>query len=97
MNKATDWQSHRDDDGIQWLILDKADSDTNVLSVSILEQLNDLIDEVERDLPRALVFRSGKPKGFIEGADVNEFLEVDENGAERRSSPPSSAAMAIFI
>jgi 3-hydroxyacyl-CoA dehydrogenase/enoyl-CoA hydratase/3-hydroxybutyryl-CoA epimerase len=77
MNARTpDWQSQHDDDGILWLILDKQDSDTNVLSVSVLEQLGSLIDEVAKLPPKAIVFRSGKPKGFIAGADVNEFLEV---------------------
>jgi 3-hydroxyacyl-CoA dehydrogenase / enoyl-CoA hydratase / 3-hydroxybutyryl-CoA epimerase len=76
MTATTDWQSHRDADGIQWLILDKANTDTNVLSVSVLDELEILLDQIDGDLPRAVVFRSGKAKGFIAGADVNEFLEV---------------------
>ena len=71
-----DWQSHCDDDGILWLILDKKDTDTNVLSVAVLQQLDSLLDEIEKDLPAAVVIRSGKRNGFIAGADVNEFLEV---------------------
>ena len=71
-----DWQSHCDDDGILWLILDKQNTDTNVLSVSVLEQLDSLLDEINNNPPRAIIFRSGKAKGFIAGADVNEFLEV---------------------
>ncbi|MDH3634781.1 MAG: 3-hydroxyacyl-CoA dehydrogenase NAD-binding domain-containing protein [Gammaproteobacteria bacterium] len=71
-----DWQSHCDDDGILWLILDKQDTDTNVLSVSVLEQLDSLLDELGSNPPKAIIFRSGKAKGFIAGADVNEFLEV---------------------
>jgi len=71
-----DWQSHCDDDGILWLILDKQDTDTNVLSVSVLEQLDSLLDELGSNPPKAIIFRSGKTKGFIAGADVNEFLEV---------------------
>ncbi len=71
-----DWHSHCDDDGILWLVLDKQNTDTNVLSVSVLEQLDNLLDQVSSSLPKALIFRSGKPGGFIAGADVNEFLEV---------------------
>ena len=71
-----DWQSHCDDDGILWLILDKQNTDTNVLSVSVLEQLDSLLDELGSNPPKAIIFRSGKAKGFIAGADVNEFLEV---------------------
>ncbi|MCP4331783.1 MAG: crotonase [Gammaproteobacteria bacterium] len=77
MSSATpDWQSRIDDDGILWLILDKQDTTTNVLSIAILEQLDGLIDEVVKSPPKAIVFRSGKSGGFIAGADVNEFLEV---------------------
>jgi len=72
----TDWRSHSDDDGILWLILDQQGTATNVLSVSVLEQLGSLLDEVESNPPKAIIFRSGKPKGFIAGADVSEFLDV---------------------
>ncbi len=75
-NAITDWQSKRDDDGILWLILDQQGTDTNVLSISVLEQLDSLLDEIKGDLPRAIVFRSGKNRGFIAGADVKEFLDV---------------------
>ncbi|MCP4875705.1 MAG: crotonase [Gammaproteobacteria bacterium] len=71
-----DWHSHCDDDGILWLILDQRDTSTNVLSISVLDQLDSLLDEVSSNPPRAIIFRSGKTHGFIAGADVNEFLEV---------------------
>ena len=71
-----DWHSHCDEDGILWLILDQQDTDTNVLSASVLEQLDSLLDQLSDNPPRAIVFRSGKARGFIAGADINEFLEV---------------------
>jgi 3-hydroxyacyl-CoA dehydrogenase/enoyl-CoA hydratase/3-hydroxybutyryl-CoA epimerase len=71
-----DWHSHRDDDGILWLVLDKKGTDTNVLSVSVLQQLDALLDEVDASPPKAVIFRSGKKRGFIAGADVKEFLDV---------------------
>jgi len=76
MSKVTDWNSHSDDDGILWLTLDMQGTATNVLSISVLEQLDSLLDDIEANPPRALIFRSGKSKGFIAGADVNEFLDV---------------------
>jgi 3-hydroxyacyl-CoA dehydrogenase/enoyl-CoA hydratase/3-hydroxybutyryl-CoA epimerase len=77
MSAATiDWQSHRDDDGILWLVLDQQGTDTNVLSISVLEQLDSLLDEIIDNPPRAVIFRSGKARGFIAGADVKEFLDV---------------------
>ena len=72
-----DWQTLLDDDGILWLILDKQKTDTNVLSTAVLEQLGRLLDDIVSNPPRAVVFRSGKARGFIAGADVNEFLEVN--------------------
>jgi len=71
-----DWQTRLDDDGILWLVLDKQKTDTNVLSTAVLDQLGRLLDDLVKNPPRAVVFRSGKARGFIAGADVNEFLEV---------------------
>jgi 3-hydroxyacyl-CoA dehydrogenase/enoyl-CoA hydratase/3-hydroxybutyryl-CoA epimerase len=77
MNTNTgDWQSRLDDDGILWLILDQQNTSTNVLSIAVLDQLDGLLDEIKQDPPKAVVFRSGKSRGFIAGADVNEFLQV---------------------
>ncbi len=71
-----DWTSHKDELGILWLSLDLKGTDTNVLSSSVLDQLNILIDQVVSDLPKAVIFRSAKSSGFIAGADVKEFLSV---------------------
>ena len=77
MNTNTgDWQSRLDDDGILWLILDQQNTSTNVLSITVLNQLGVLLDEITQSPPKAVVFRSGKSRGFIAGADVNEFLQV---------------------
>jgi 3-hydroxyacyl-CoA dehydrogenase/enoyl-CoA hydratase/3-hydroxybutyryl-CoA epimerase len=77
MNTNTgDWQSRLDEDGILWLILDQQNTSTNVLSITVLNQLDNLLDEITQSPPKAVVFRSGKSGGFIAGADVNEFLQV---------------------
>jgi 3-hydroxyacyl-CoA dehydrogenase/enoyl-CoA hydratase/3-hydroxybutyryl-CoA epimerase len=71
-----DWKTETDDKGIVWLTLDKRDTATNVLSVSVLDQLDFLLEQIIDDKPKAVIFQSGKPSGFIAGADVKEFLEV---------------------
>ena len=71
-----DWRRETDDDGILWLYLDQRNTETNVLSITVLEQLDALLDEISADPPTALVFRSAKPSGFIAGADVREFLDI---------------------
>jgi len=71
-----DWTSHTDDQGVLWLTLDQQDTDTNVLSSSVLDQLNQLIDQIQKEIPKAVIICSGKSSGFIAGADVKEFLTV---------------------
>src|SRR5215813_12263170 len=73
---ASAWRNFtlaRDDDGIAWLALDKTGASANTLSEDMLTELNDVLAHLERDLPKGLVLRSAKPKGFIAGADIGEF------------------------
>jgi len=75
------WLLERDDDDIAWLACDKDNATTNVLGAEVLEELNNILGELEQQLPKALVIFSRKEKGFIAGADINEFLNL-ENQAE---------------
>ena len=70
------WRLARDAEGIAWLTFDKAGATTNTLSKAALAELNAVLDVLEHDRPRGLVVRSGKPGGFIAGADVEEFAEI---------------------
>ena len=74
------WHSRDDADGIRWLILDKAGSNTNVLSQAVLRELADLVDEAAADPPAGLVFKSAKDSGFIAGADISEFRALVDSG-----------------
>ena len=77
MNDAiVDWQVETDEHGVLWLTLDKKDTETNVLSSSVLNQLEVLVKQIIEDKPKAVIFQSGKKSGFIAGADVKEFLDV---------------------
>jgi len=71
-----DWMTHTDEMGVLWLTLDKQGTATNVLSASVLDQLNRLVDQIIVDKPTAVIIQSGKTSGFIAGADVKEFLQV---------------------
>ena len=76
------WTIARDADGLAWLTFDKAGATANTLSATVLAELNEALDVLDREPPKALVIRSGKANGFIAGADVDEFGEVrDEAGA----------------
>ena len=74
------WHTRDDADGIRWLILDKADSDTNVLSQDVLRELADLVDETAANPPVGVVFKSAKDSGFIAGADISEFRAIADSG-----------------
>jgi len=71
------WKIERDAEGIAWATLDCAGASTNTLSRAVMTELAALLDDLERKPPTALVFRSGKEAGFIAGADIQEFTELD--------------------
>ena len=62
-----------DDDGVAWLTIDVADRSVNVLAQEVMGELGAAVRVVAEASPKGLVFRSGKKRGFIFGADVNEF------------------------
>ncbi|MGA7825129.1 MAG: enoyl-CoA hydratase-related protein, partial [Steroidobacteraceae bacterium] len=75
------WSLERDADGIAWLTLDKPATSANVLSSSVLIELDGVLAGLERQLPRALVVLSAKKSGFVAGADIREFTALtDEAG-----------------
>ena len=45
----------------------------NTLSEAVLLEFQAVLDTLEREMPKGLVIRSGKPGGFIAGADVGAF------------------------
>ncbi len=81
------WTLSRSDDNIAWLIFDKQDSSANVVSSSVLEELDDVLAKLESQAPRGLVIRSTKASGFCLGADIGEFskLETEAEAAEKLS------------
>jgi 3-hydroxyacyl-CoA dehydrogenase/enoyl-CoA hydratase/3-hydroxybutyryl-CoA epimerase len=72
------WQSERRPDGIVVLTLDRADQGVNALSREVLDELGALIERIAIEKPKAVVFRSGKAAGFIPGADIKTFEELDK-------------------
>ncbi len=72
-----DWRYDVDREGIGWATFDREDSSANALGRRPLEELGGIIEEAERagraGAIKGLVIISGKPKGFIVGADINEF------------------------
>lgn len=65
----------RGDAGL-WLWLGRSADGANTLSTAMLSELEQVLDHVEAERPNALVIASRKA-GFIVGADVREFSQLD--------------------
>src|SRR5258708_14393247 len=87
------WILARDEEGIAWLALDKPDASANTLSEDVLVELNDVLASLDRDMPKGLVLRSAKPKGFIAAPDIGEFRAMTDPPALH--PPPIQAPAAV--
>ncbi len=58
---------------IAQLWLDCPDTGTNVISEAVLRELDQMLDQIKGEQPRALVIRSAKSGGFAAGADIDGF------------------------
>ncbi len=75
------WKLARDDDGVAWVVIDKQGASANTLSEDVLIELADVLEKLERDLPKGVVLRSAKRSGFIAGADIGEFRGMTDAAA----------------
>src|SRR3984893_386069 len=71
----------RDEDGVAWLLFDRAGASANTLSADVIAELDSVLAELESARPTGLVVRSAKTSGFIAGADVNEFRGATDASA----------------
>src|SRR5262245_38834489 len=75
------WKIAASEDGIAWLVLDKAGASANTLNEEVLTELDSVLTSLERDPPKGLVLRSAKRSGFIAGADIGEFKNMTDAAA----------------
>src|SRR6476619_159634 len=74
------WQVETSDDGIVLVTIDRAGAAVNALPQDMLIELEALVERLAIDPPPGVVFRSGKASGFVAGADIREFAELDARG-----------------
>jgi 3-hydroxyacyl-CoA dehydrogenase/enoyl-CoA hydratase/3-hydroxybutyryl-CoA epimerase len=74
------WILSHDEDNIAWLAIDCLNQSTNTLSSAVLEKLGEVIDAIERSQPRGFVFHSTKACGFVVGADIAVFEQLQDPG-----------------
>ncbi len=92
MAPASQWQLELDADRVAWLTFDKPGASANSLSRAAMEELDALITEAMNAQPAGLVIASGK-NGFIAGADVSEFGQVN---SPDEAVPSIRAAHAVL-
>ncbi len=67
------WRYSVDEDGVGWLVIDRAGEDVNSLSRALLDEFDQVVSHLEAHTPAGLVVMSGKASGFILGVDIREF------------------------
>ncbi len=76
-----DWKVSVDQENIAWAVFDREGESANSLGRRPLEELGQIVEFVAKGAAdksvRGLVFLSGKEKGFIVGADIREFDQLD--------------------
>ena len=75
-NSYQHWQLQRDQDQILWLTINRSDASVNSLNREVFAELDVILEDIHRNLPSGVIILSGKPKGFIAGADIKQFIEI---------------------
>jgi 3-hydroxyacyl-CoA dehydrogenase/enoyl-CoA hydratase/3-hydroxybutyryl-CoA epimerase/enoyl-CoA isomerase len=57
------------------VVFDLKDQSANVFNAQALKELGEVLEVIKKENPKGLLFTSGKPSGFVFGADVTEFLD----------------------
>ena len=68
------WHFTKDKEGTAWLEIDVKDSSVNILRAEVMQEWAEIMKEVAADSSlTGLCMVSGKPGGFVYGADIAEF------------------------
>jgi len=71
------WHLETDEDEIVWLHFDKANSGANVFSSDVFEEFFLILDHLAELNPKGLIILSDKESGFIAGANIEEFTQLE--------------------
>ncbi len=78
MREEKHWKLTEDKAHVVWLGLDRAGETTNSINDEVLDELNICLQTIEQmHEAKGLVIYSCKAKGFIAGADIKTFLNLD--------------------
>ncbi|WP_456409055.1 enoyl-CoA hydratase-related protein [Caldithrix abyssi] len=71
------FQLHIDDQNIALLYFDLPDEKVNLFNERVFDELDEILDRLEKAQPAALLILSKKEGIYIAGADVNAFQKID--------------------
>lgn len=72
------WEYYRDPNQIGWLSLNRQKASVNTLNSEVLAQLLAHLKKLENDQTlKGLVIQSSKKNGFIAGADIDQFKDLN--------------------
>lgn len=71
------WQIRIDAEGVAWLSLNTAGASMNKLSAEVLAEFSECLNGFDANPPAGLIIESAKSSGFIAGADIEEFKQLD--------------------
>lgn len=80
MENYRNWSLRNDDDNIYWLEFNREECAVNSLNEPCMKELDNIIDTLaQNSTVRALIIRSGKSTGFIVGADISQFKDLNSS------------------
>jgi 3-hydroxyacyl-CoA dehydrogenase / enoyl-CoA hydratase / 3-hydroxybutyryl-CoA epimerase len=74
------WRADTRPDGAMVLSFDREGKSVNAISQDVLIELDAILERIALEPPKALILRSAKDKGFVAGADIEEFESFDAKG-----------------
>lgn len=86
MNHYRNFQIQVNEQGVLTAVLDVPDRPVNVFEDTVLKELHEIVETARQDGGKSikmLVFRSGKPTGFLAGADIHrlESIKTEQEAA----------------
>ena len=97
LHSGINWKTNHDHRGVLTVSLNIHDHSVNTFNREVMEELRELIDSLEplckstdhdttttERVIEAIVFKSGKPSGFIAGADIKDFEKNRQDSCSGR-------------
>ena len=74
------WKAELQDNGVLHLSMDRKGESSNSFSSAAMRELGAAVERLHIDLPKGVIFLSAKKSGFIAGADIKEFADLEARG-----------------